>query len=90
MNGEYYQNPIFPNNDTLVEKENNNIIGVNILEINKGKRVNIYTTFDKTISGILEYYKDNYLIISNPESGNNNLIPDKYIYYIEFIEKINY
>ena len=90
MNGEYYQNPIFPSNESLLKVENTTIFNNSILEMNKGKRINVYASFDKSFSGILELFKDNYLILSEPESSKNYLIDINHINYIEFIEKINY
>ena len=59
MNGNFYQNPTFPNNSTLINSEEmppNNISFSNtmpieqsyienILRLNKGKRVNAYVSF---------------------------------------------
>lgn len=100
MNGDYFQNPTFPNNSTPINidipskeeyLEDNTLY--NIIKSNKGKRVNIYVSFpnsDKEFSGILENIIKDHLIISDPETGKWYLIDTKYLNYIEFIEKINY
>lgn len=65
----------------------------NVLRLNKGKKVLIYTTFktmSEQFSGIIENSNLDHIIISNPESGHWYLIPTKYIDYIEFDENITF
>lgn len=104
MNGNYYQNPTFPNsyspiNEDILNEQNNIPItannNANIFKINKGKRVNVYVTFPnskdttgKIFNGIIENIYDDYLIISDPETSKWYLLNIKYIDYIEFMEKI--
>ena len=102
MNGTYYENPTFPNqidnesqeNTTSIEKNNTKDNQLNdILKNNKGKKINIsmsYQNGEKELyNGIIEYIGDDYLIISNPETGNYYLLLLKYLNYIDFEEKIN-
>lgn len=86
MNGTFFKNPNFSENN---ENYNTNY---NILNYNFSKKVKVFTIIneEKYISGILEDYQNNFLIISDPNNGNWLLIPDKYIYYIEFEEKISF
>lgn len=86
MNGTFFKNPNFSENN---ENYNTNY---NILNYNFSKKVKVFTIIneEKYISGILEDYQNSFLIISDPNNGNWLLIPDKYIYYIEFEEKISF
>ncbi len=101
MNNNYYQNPIFPENNLNnithtyeQQKRNdynnyNNIMEEqfyieNILKSNKGKLVKVHITIpgsiewqDKTFEGIIEQIGRDYLIISNPNTLENELIPMK-------------
>lgn len=114
MNNNYYQNPIFPENNLNnithtyeQQKRNdynnyNNIMEEqfyieNILKSNKGKLAKVHITIpgsiewqDKTFEGIIEQIGRDYLIISNPNTLENELIPMIYIVYITFPETINY
>lgn len=88
MNGTFFQNPNYNNDNTSNE--------YNILKDNITKKVKVYTEFldneknPKMFSGIFEAYKDNFLIISDPSSGNWYLIPLNIISYIEFEEKVDF
>lgn len=70
----------------------------NILRLNKGKKVTVYTSFadaapeqkSKAFSGIIEQSGRDHIILSNPTSGKWTLILMIYVDYIEFDEKINY
>ena len=69
----------------------------NILRLNKGKKVNVYTTYpdssewrDKRFAGIIEQSGRDHIILSDPITGKWNLILMIYVDYIEFDEKINY
>ena len=92
MNGSFYQNPTFQS-DTLNNKLEEN--SKNILELNKGKKIKVYTSFpfsddykDKLFEGMLEGIKEDSLILS--ESDDTwYLIPLQFINYITFNEKIN-
>lgn len=64
---------------------------------NKGKRVSIYqyipTNEEKSIKefkGILEYINQNYLILSDPDTGEYYLLLMKYTIYIKSDEEINF
>lgn len=88
MNGTFFQNPNFNNENALNE--------YNILKDNITKKVKVYTEFidneknPQIFSGIFEAYKDNFLIISDPSSGSWYLIPLNIISYIEFEEKVDF
>ena len=99
MNGEYYQNPVFPNQNMMNNNpnnfNNNNFID-DVLKNNKGKKVVISITLannkdfqEKTFNGIVEQSGKDYIIIYNPEDGKYYLIPLMYLNYIKFDEKIN-
>jgi spore germination protein Q len=69
----------------------------NILRLNKGKLVTVYTTFEnnkewnaKVFKGIIEAAGRDHLIISDPQSGKRYLIPMVYLDYITFDEEIEY
>ena len=67
----------------------------NILKFNKGKKIKIYTSFPnkedmKEFKGILENSGKDYITISDPQTGNWNLIPIIFMNYITFDENINY
>ena len=102
MNGTYYENPTFPNDInsehqesiSLIEKNNTKDNQLNeIIKNNQDKKINIsmsYQNSEKELyNGIIEYIGDDYLIISNPETGNYYLLLLKYLNYIDFEEKIN-
>ena len=92
----FYQNPTFPSNQELlneevIEKETNDKIS---LDNNKNKRVNIYASFPnsneiKEISGIIDYYDNNQILINDSSNNKWYLINKKYINYIEFLERPN-
>ena len=102
MNGTYYKNPTFPsvqdnNYQETISSENNdykkNIPLNDILKNNIGKKINIYLLYEnnerQNYNGIIENVEKDYIIISNPETGNWFLLLLKYLNYIEFEEKIN-
>lgn len=69
----------------------------NILRLNKGKRVDVYTSFpdslewkDKIFSGIIEQSGRDHIILSDPTTGAWYLILMIYVDYITFSEQINY
>ncbi|MDV7765410.1 spore coat protein GerQ [Peribacillus sp. CSMR9] len=69
----------------------------NILRLNKGKLVTVYTTFEnnkewnaKIFKGIIEAAGRDHLIISDPQTGKRFLIPMVYLDYITFDEEIEY
>ena len=87
MNGTYYPNPTFPDNniDIPLYEENE------LLNNNKGKNIKIYTNINnnKEFSGNLEYIDDTNVIINDINNDKAYLIPIKYIYYIEFNESLS-
>lgn len=88
MNGTFFKNPNI-NNDNEDQRKNE----YSILNDNISKKVKIAIKKDneeKIFSGILESYQDYTIILSDPSNGNWFLIPQKYLYYIEFEEKINF
>ena len=96
MNGSFYQNPTFPtlNNEDDIEEElivQSDMSLWQILNVNKGKRVSVYTSFNnenKTLTGILEAGTTEYLILSNPQNGHWDIINSCNIVHINFEEKI--
>lgn len=112
MNGNYYQNPTFPNIGNTNNQNNyeegyiaggENAFDMeqsyieNILRLNKGKKIKAYVSFpdsatwkDKIFEGIIEEAGRDHLIISNPQTGEWDLILMIYLNYVTFDEKINY
>lgn len=113
MNSNYTNNPIFPNQSSFPNQQFPNQNGFNIqqnnledfeqsyieniLRLNRGKKVEVYSTFpdanewrDKIFSGIIEESGRDHLILSNPATGDWYLILMIYINYIKFDERINY
>lgn len=69
----------------------------NILRLNKGKLVEVYTTFEnntqwnaKVFRGLIEAAGRDHLIISDPQSGARYLIPMVYLDYVQFEEEVEY
>ncbi|GIN40258.1 spore coat protein GerQ [Heyndrickxia oleronia] len=69
----------------------------NILRLNKGKLVTLHATFEnnrewnaKIFKGIIEAAGRDHVILSDPQSGERNLIPMVYVDYITFSEEIEY
>lgn len=69
----------------------------NILRLNKGKLVTLYATFEnnrewnaKTFKGVIEAAGRDHVILSDPQTGERNLIPMVYVDYITFSEEIEY
>jgi spore germination protein Q len=69
----------------------------NILRLNKGKLVDVYTTFEnntqwnaKVFRGLIEAAGRDHLIISDPQTGARYLIPMVYLDYVQFDEEIEY
>lgn len=69
----------------------------NILRLNKGKHVTVYTTFEnnrewnaKIFTGIIEAAGRDHLILSHPQTGERYLIPMVFLDYVVFEEEINY
>ena len=67
-----------------------------ILKDNMGKKVSIYQSFstseewkDKIFSGILEESNKEYVILSDPKTGNWFMLFTKYTNFIQFDEEIN-
>ncbi len=86
MNGTFFKNPYF-------SEENELRNDYNLLKDNVGKKVKIHSAIiseenQKVFSGILEHYKEDSLILSDPSNGNWYFIPIKYVYYIEFEERM--
>ena len=106
MNGSYYKNAMynadfdhmrpadnFGNDDLPMEQS----YIENILRLNKGKKVNVYSSYsdsvewrDKKYTGIIEQAGRDHLIISDPSTGKWYLLLMIYLDYVEFNEKINY
>lgn len=69
----------------------------NILRLNKGKKAKLYVTIpgskdwqDKIFDGIIEQAGKDHVIISNPQTGEWNLILIIYLNFVTFEEPINY
>ena len=69
----------------------------NILRLNKGKQVEIYTSYpdatewhDHVFRGIIEESGRDHIILSDPNTGNWFLVLMIYVNYFKFDEKINY
>ena len=69
----------------------------NILRLNKGKLVTVFTTFEnntewnaKIFKGLIEAAGRDHLIISDPQTGQRFLIPMVYLDYVQFDEEIEY
>lgn len=69
----------------------------NILRLNKGKMVKAYVSFpdstewrNKIFAGSIEEAGRDHLIISNPNTGEWDLILMIYLNYVTFDERINY
>ena len=68
-----------------------------VLRLNKGKKVKLHVTIpnstdwrDRIFDGIIEYAGGDYVILSNPSTGEWNLIMMIYLDFIIFEESINY
>lgn len=99
MNNNYLNNTTFPNNQIY----SNNITNIqneqpyieNILKANRGKKVSIYQSFtratekDKVFTGIIEQSGKDYIILSDPSTGNWYLLWSIYVDFIKFDEEIN-
>lgn len=103
MNGTYFPNAKFPadynlntapiGNDVIEEQS----YIENILRLNKGKRAKAYFSFpdsntwrDKIFEGIIEEAGKDHLVMSDPNTGNWQLILLIYLNFVEFDERINY
>lgn len=69
----------------------------NILRLNKGKLVTVFTTFEnnrewnaKAFKGIIEAAGRDHVIISDPQTGMRFLIPMVHVDYVTFEEEIEY
>ncbi len=69
----------------------------NILRLNKGKQVEIYTSYpdasewhDRIFKGIIEQSGRDHIILSDPNTGNWFLVLMIYVNYIKFNEQISY
>jgi len=69
----------------------------NILRLNKGKMIKAYVSFpdstewrNKVFAGRIEEAGRDHLIISNPNTGEWDLILMIYLNYVTFDERINY
>jgi spore germination protein Q len=99
----YFNEEIFPNKKEKKEYNNTPYIqkSINIphieelLKFNKGKKITIHMGFPnsnehKDITGILEQSNEEYITLSNPQTGVWHILPTIYIDYISFDENINY
>jgi spore germination protein Q len=106
MNGTYYPNAKFPNDQNNAYNLNTAPIGnyvdeqsfiENILRLNRGKKAKAYFSFpdsnewrDKVFEGIIEQAGKDHLVMSDPNTGKWQLILLIYLNFIEFDEAINY
>ncbi len=95
------QNPVVPptadGNSAAMPSDMEQSYIENILRMNKGKKVSVYTSFpdadvwkDKKFEGIIEETGRDHLILSDPSNGKWYLVPMIYLNFMEFDEKINY
>ena len=89
MNGTLYSNPTFPDTrNENIEELNKNNINENISN-NTGKIIKVFTDFnEKEFIGRIEEITKKYIIMSNPDNGENYLIFIKNINYITSNETI--
>ena len=106
MNGSYYQNPTFPNNDIIIKDDiitnsdynySEQSYIENILRFNKGKKIKAYVSYpdssswqNKVYEGIIEQAGKDHLIIKEDASNTWYLIRIIYLDYVEFNEEIKY
>lgn len=104
MNNTYYNKEIFPQaqyNDNIEKEKTTNQIYTqknepfmnNIIKTNLNKKVKINMSFPnekQEFNGIIEQLGNDYIILSEPSTGNWKLLPIIYLNYITFEEKINY
>lgn len=93
MNNTYFNKDIFPQANNEQPRQNINQYLNDILKTNLNKKVKINMAFpnDKQeFSGIIEQLGNDYIILSEPSTGNWKLLPLIYLNYITFEEKINY
>jgi len=97
MNGSFFDNA-FGGNSLDLDKKNiyQDEFG-DVFKLNKGKNVKLYASFpgsamwqDKIFEGIIENSGKDYIVISDPSTGEWNLILFIYVNYISFLENINY
>jgi spore germination protein Q len=69
----------------------------NILRLNKGKLVHVFTTFEnnqswnaKEFTGLIEAAGRDHLILSDPQTGKRFLIPMVHLDYVTFDEEVEY
>ena len=98
----YFNEDIFPNQYKETKKDykyipKNTILPTieELIKYNKGKKVTIHMGFPnstehKDIIGIIEQSNEEYLTLSDPQTGAWHILPTIYIDYITFDENINY
>ena len=79
MNGDFYS----------IDNQNDKLYFDILLSKNIGKKIIVHLNHNKDISGILENIGADYLILSEPSTGNKHIILPIYISYITFEEEIN-
>ena len=106
MNGSYYQNPTFPNNDIIIKDDiitnsdynySEQSYIENILRFNKGKKIKAYVSYpdssswqNKVYEGTIEQAGKDHLIIKGDVSNTWYLIRIIYLDCVEFNEEIKY
>lgn len=93
MNNTNFTNPLLYNNNNDLNEQS---YVENILRLNRGKSVEIYTSYadanawkDKVFKGIIEQSGKDHIILSDPNTGEWYLILLIYVDFIRFMEKIN-
>jgi spore coat protein GerQ len=101
----YFNEEIFPNKTEKKEyntiqtpyiQKNINLPAIEeLIKYNKGKKATIHMGFPnktehKDIIGIIEQSGNEYIILSDPQTGAWHILPTIYIDYITFDENINY
>lgn len=97
----YIDGKTIPNQETMPYQKNNILYEEsyieNILRLNKGKQVEIYTSYpdatewhDHVFKGIIEQSGRDHIILSDPTTGKWFLVLMLYVNYITFDERITY
>ena len=99
----YFNEDIFPNQYKKETTKDYKYIPKNtilptieeLIKYNKGKKVTMHMGFSnraepKDITGIIEQSNQEYLTLSDPQTGSWHILPTIYIDYITFDENINY
>ena len=99
MNNTYFNKDVFPQyNEEPMQKniiQNTKPYIIELLKNNLNKKIKINMNFpynenQNEFDGIIEQIGNDYIILSEPKTGNWKILPFIYLNYITFEEKINY